>query len=228
MSRVVHISVAASCLALCVALALPGRAQSVETLTLTLKWAKSTIQFGESNTAKVHATLGPDIGSGTKWNTPPGTGQPAVLKAFASTILNLPNLQNGQKGSLDWTLNSEFSGGVVPNPPKPDGNGGLTDFNLGQFGPPTNPTPNTDQSVWLFEITWTADQGATAPFMVEYATELLSAKVYLDIGLPSGVWVGENAVKIDAKGGFMVIPSPSTLSACMLIVLAVTKRGRRP
>ncbi len=201
-------------------------AQPVESLSLTIEWAKPTILFGESNTAKVHATLGPDIGSGTKWNTPPGTGQPGVLKAFASTILDLPNLQNGQKGTLAWKMNPEFWEGVVePIPPKPDGNGGLKDFNLGQFGPPLNPTPNTNQSVWLFDLTWTADQGATAPFMVEYATKLVTAKVYLDVGLSN--WVGENAAKIDGQGGFIVIPAPSILAMAALPAMCLLQRRVR-
>jgi len=205
------------------------QAQPIESITFSIEWEKPSIQFGETNTAKVFATITPDIGTQTKWNTSPGKGQAGVLKAFASSVMDWKSVQNGAKGSIALDPNPVFLPmGPIPIEPMPDGQGGFKGLPLGQVAFPLNPAPNTDQKVWLFDFHWTANLGPvpTSPYVVEYTTSALSAKVFLDIGTTSPVWVGENAVKIDGQGGFTVVPAPGIV-VCGLFAIGVCVQRRR-
>jgi hypothetical protein len=127
-----------------------ANAQPVETLTLSIVWEKPLIQFGETNTGKIYATLGPEICTLTAWNSPPGSGQLGVLKAFATTIFDFKNVQNATKGSLWWTFNPEFE--LQSSWATSDGEGGFAGASPGQIGAKINPDPNIDQAVWLIPV----------------------------------------------------------------------------
>lgn len=200
-------------------------AQPLETLTLTIAWDKPVIAPGEANSGAIYATASPEIGSTTAWNTPPGMGQPGMVKAFASTIFDFTSLQNGAKGTLAWTRNPEFAISLVD--PKPDGAGGFTSANLGQFGLPVNPSPNVNGTVKLVDLQWiAASKVPPEPLAVVYQTKAATAKIFLEVGLTA--WVGESAIKIDGQGGFTVIPAPTATAIALPALLLATRRRRRP
>lgn len=202
-------------------------AQPVETLTFSIEWDKAVIAPGETNSGKVVATIGPELGTVTQWNSSPGTGQPGVLKALASLGLDFKNLSNGTNGSLSWKVNPDWwPGSGIP--PTPDGQGGIAGIQFGQISPPLEPFPNLSAVIDVVTVKWTAAVSPmpAMPYEVMYGTKALWAKVFLDIGLPSGQWVGENAVKIDGQGGFTVIPSPSVF-AFGVFALGVFVQRRR-
>ncbi len=212
-----------ACLVLGAGAASFAGAQPVESLTLTIEWDKPVIGPGETNTGKLLATVGPDLGTITAWNTKPGTGQAGTLKAFASAIFNFMGMENGLNGTFQWTIPAEFNISSKPGMMWPTG--GAAGVNAGQFGHPANPQPNVNQTVTLLQFKWSETAGG-GPYNVLFETELLSAKVYLDVGLAA--WVGENAVKIDGEGGFMVIPAPSAIAFAVPLFLVAGTRRRRP
>ncbi len=214
---------AIACLAASMGAARAAMAQPLESLTFSVEWEKAVIAPGETNTGQVLATVGPAIGATTAWNSPPGTGQLGAIKAFASTVFNLKNLQNGTNGLCYVTIPSEFNASTKPI--SDDGNGGFVGLNTGQIAFPANTNPNTNQTVAILNVAWKA---ADAPggYEVIYATKSTSGKVFLDVGLAA--WVGENAVRIDGQGGFAVIPAPPTIAIIVPWLLAIGTRRRKP
>ncbi len=213
---------AAASIAVIAGIASFARAQPLETLTLTIEWDKPTIGHGETNAGKLLATVGPEIGSVTAWNSAPGTGQAATLKAFGAAIFNFMGMENGLNGKFEWTIPTEFDPG---SPGEPWPTGGAKGVNTGQVGPPTNPSPNVNQTVTLLKFKWTESAG-DGPYNVLFQTQLTAAKVPLDVGLPN--WVAENAVKIDGQGGFTVIPTPAIGAIGIPMLFAIVRRRRQP
>ncbi len=200
-------------------LAAATNAQPIETLTYSVEWDLASISSG-ANTGGVYVTITPDIGTTTAWNTKPGTGQAGKLMAFASSIMNLLNTQNGTNGALTWSVPTDVNAANLPG--TDDGAGGIKLSQAGQFGPPVNPTPNTKQKVKILDLKWTL--GVLGNYDVSYATQSTSGKVFLDVGLSA--WVGENAVKVDGKGGFSVTPAPASLALLGLGGLVAGRRRR--
>lgn len=210
-----------ACLAASAGVATIAHTQPIESLTFSVVWDKSVIAPGETNTGAVRATIWPEIGTVTAWNTYPGTGQLGKLLGFAKAKLDLHNLANALEGTLAWSIAKPLALGSLG---VPDGNGGISGASMWQHWQ-TLPSPNFDQSLDLLELTWTHTGSASTPFEVKFEVESFIAKVYLDVGL--SVWIDENAVKLDGQGGFSVIPAPSPLWASGPIALAVTNRRRR-
>jgi hypothetical protein len=205
-----------------VAIAVCSNAQAIESITYTIEWANGLVPVGGSNTGAVYATITPSIGSMTQWNTPPGNGESGILKAFASSIINLVNTKGSDIDAvLTWTVPAEFNLANIPG--TSDGNNGILGSQSGQFGPPANSSPNTSQKVKVLDLKWTLLSAMTIE-PVEYTTQALSSKVFLDVGLAA--WVGENAAKIDTAGGFSALPSPAALPALLVMGLAVRWRRR--
>lgn len=204
------------------AFAVCSNAQPIESITYSVEWDGATVLPGGSNTGAVYATITPSIGSTTQWNTPPGTGQSGILKSFASSIINLVNTKGSNIDAvLTWTVPTEFN--IANKPGTSDGNNGILASQSGQFGLPSNPSPNTAQKVKILDLKWTLISAMTIQ-PVEYTTQAVSSKVYLDVGLAA--WVGENAVKIDGVGAFSAIPSPGALPALMVMGLAARRHRR--
>lgn len=198
----------------------------IETLTFSIEWDQPVIAPGQTNTGAIYATLGPEIGTITAWNSKPGNGEPGILMAFASTIFNFTGLQNSTEGKLAWTTASEFTTAGIP--PTSDGKEGFFAASLGQFGMPVNTSPNIKQKVKLVDVSWTASLSPlpSEPYEVLYATKASSAKVFLEVGLIA--WVGENAVKVDGQGGFAVTPAPATLALALPLALTTRRKRRQP
>ncbi len=197
-------------------------AQPLETITLSVEWEKAVIGPGETNVGHIVATVSPQIGSMVAWNTPPGTGQPGKLIAFASVIFDLQNAGNALNGALAWTVPSEFN--IANKPGTPDGNGGIKGTTAGQFVGNPNPNPNYNQQVTVLNLSW-KETSSVGAYDVLFATKLTSAKVGLDVGLPG--YVGENCVKIDGQGGFLVVPGPGVWAAMLAVPCVVLGRRRR-
>lgn len=194
----------------------------IETLTFSIEWENDVSPSNPMVKGAVWATISPDIGATVAWNTKPGTGQLGTLEAFASTIFNTSNVENGATGKLAWTVPTNYN--VNGKIGTPDGNGGIHETNVGQFGPPVNTSPLIDQKVKLLDLTWvTSDFSARH---VQYETQAIWAKVYLDVGL--AVWVGENASIVNGSGGFWVVPAPSVVALIAPLLLVATKRRRTP
>lgn len=200
-------------------LAAATNAQPIETITYSVEWDQASITGG-SNTGAVYATITPDIGTTTAWNTKPGTGQAGKLMAFASTIGNLVNTANGLNGTLDWTVPTDVNAANIKG--TADGSGGIAGTQSGQFGPPVNPAPNTKQKVKILDLKWTL--GVAGNYSVSWDFNATSSKVFLDVGLAS--WVGENAAKVSGKGGFNVTPAPASLALLGLGGLVAGRRRR--
>jgi hypothetical protein len=201
-------------------LATVSNAQPIEALSYSVEWDFASINNGGTNTGGVYATITPDIGTQTAWNTVPGKGQAGILKAFASSIIALVNNLNGLNGNIAWTVPADMNLANIPG--VPDGLGGITNSQSGQFGPPTNPTPNLKQKVLILALSWTDTAGGN--YSVDYGVKSSSGKVWLDVGLAA--WVGENAVRTDGKGGFNVVPAPASLALLGLGGLIAGRRRR--
>ncbi len=197
----------------------------VETLTYAVAWDKAEIAPGETNTGTIVPTIAPKLGTVTAWNSKPGNGEPGVLMALASLALDFKNLANGLNGTLSWKVNPAWWAGSGP-PPSNDGQGGISGIFFGQFSPPVNPAPILDQVIEVATVKWTAETSPmpTEPYEVVYGAKALWAKVFLDVGLPSGAWAGENAVTTDAQGGFVVIPAPATLAIAGVAWIGLARR----
>jgi len=195
------------------------------TITYSVKWDFQVIQGGGTNTGAIYATIDPGLGSTIKWTTPPGKGQPGILKAFASSIFDLLNTLNGTEGTLSWTIPSALNVGNVG--PWPDGKGGFTSANAGQVGVPINPNPVLDNPIKIINLSWT-DTGEAFNGIVEYTTKVASSKVFLDIGTTNPIWVGHNATKIvNGVGLFGVsVPAPAVCSLFGAAVLVALRRRR--
>jgi hypothetical protein len=192
-------------------------------ITFTIEWQGEVVS-PSSPTIKgfVYADLYPDPGTIIYIQGPlPGKGQNGEVKTFASSILDLLNLQNGLTGTLNWTVPPEF--GIAGLPGTPDGNGGITGSTAGQFGPPINPNPVITGKAKVLELTWT-----TSDFTfrnVLFGTNAKSGKVFADVGLPNGAWIGASATILNGQGGFSVIPAPGLLATlCAGVFLAARRR----
>lgn len=199
-------------------LAVGGSAQPIETITYSIEWDSASVLT--EATGSVYATITPDLETTTAWNTKPGVGQMATLMRFGASIMDLVNVKNGSLGTLTWTVPADLNVGV---PGAPDGNGGIKSSHAGQFMPPTVTMPPAIQKVKILDLKWTLNEPAPMIFQVTYATKSTSAKVWLDAGLAS--YVGENAVKIDGKGSFQVIPAPAS-TAFLGLAMLMTRRRR--
>ncbi len=204
---------------LAVSLASAASGQLTAKLTYTIEW-NSGPQPGVAAKGAVYATIDPEIGKEIQWFTPPGTGQLGTLKAFASSIFNFVNVENGETGTLSWTVPASFN--IANKPGTPDGSGGILGVNAGQFGPPVNTNPVVTNKVKLLDLEWlTTDFTMRA---VEFKTNATSGKVYLDIGLTA--WVGQNAELVNGSGGFFIFPSPSGGVVLGVGMLAMVRRRR--
>ncbi len=203
---------------------LAAHAQDV-TITYSVKWDFQVIQGGGTNTGAIYATIDPGLGSTIKWTTPPGKGQPGILKAFASGIFDLMNTLNGTEGTLSWTIPTTWN--IAQQPGTPDGNGGFKGGNVGQIGFPLNPTPNMENPVKLADLKW-VDTGDAFNGLIEYTTKVASSKVYLDIGTTNPIWVGHNATNIvNGVGMFGVsVPTPAACSVIGAGALVASRRRR--
>ncbi len=209
------------------ALILAGAARGqypAETITYSIEWEKTVIAPGEANTATVRATITPEIGTLCHWNSGGGgTGQPGVLKAFASTIFDFVSVSGADKGTIvEALVPTEFA--IAPDPITPVGTTGVK-VKAGQYAFPINPNPNVNQSVAVLSFTWLAGDAGQA-YEVLYQTQAVSGKVYLDVGL--AVWVGDNTVKVNGQGGFSVTPSPASWAAYVPLLLIAGQRRRKP
>ncbi len=204
-------------LAVCVAGAASG--QLTAKLTYTIEWDKGP-QPGVPATGAVYATIDPEIGKSIQWFTPPGTGQLGTLKAFASSIFNFVNVQNGTTGTLSWTVPPEFN--LANKPGTPDGNGGILATNAGQFGPPINTSPVVTNKVKLLNLAWLTTDFTMRT--VEFKTKATSGKVFLDVGLAA--WVGQNCELIDGSGSFLIMPTPSGLALVGIAGVMAARRRR--
>jgi hypothetical protein len=196
-------------------------ASAQEGMTFSIKWDKAVVNNGEVQTGSVWATFTPPIGSNTNWNTPPGSGQPGTVEAFASSQGHLLNILNGTAGTLAWTVPSAVN--LANKPGTPDGNGGISTTQAGQFGPPANPTPLLDNPIKILDLMWTPSNYSAKT--VTYKFDGTSAKLWLDVGLQA--WVGENAIITDSGNtSFEVVPAPATLALLGLGGLVAGRRRR--
>lgn len=193
-------------------------AQPLEALTFTIEWDKAVISHGETNTGKVVATITPQIGAVTAWNTVPGTGQVGTLEAFASTIFDLLGKSNATNGALAWTVPADVNAANKPGTPGPDG--GIVGTFAGQFS--SAPILNLNQAVTVLKLEWKESAG-TGVYDVLFQSKMLTAKVFLDVGLSS--WVGENCVKVDGQGGFSVVPGPGVMGG-LVVAFGLARRRR--
>ncbi len=207
------------------AVTLHTHAQPIEQIEYSIVWDKPVLMPGEVQTGYVWLTVTPDIGSTVQWNTPPGTGQSATLMAIASSILTIKNIENGLTGMLTkFDCEPKWVGAgqcfVVL-----DDKGGIQAANIGQFGLPSNPNPNTNQSAAVFWFNWDP-MGDYTPRTVTYEGSATSGKVYLQVpGLPA--WVGENVVKIGSQSSFQIVPTPMGLAVGAIGWIAMGRRRRR-
>jgi MYXO-CTERM domain-containing protein len=195
------------------------------TVTYTVKWDNELIVGGGTNTGAIYATISPGIGETVKWTTPPGKGQPGVIKAFASSIFDLLNTLNGNEGTLTWTVPASLNLANLPG--TPDGNGGIAGVNVAQVRG-LNPNPNVDNPIKIFDLQW-QDTGEMFNGFVEYTTKVSSSKIFLDIGtVGNEIWVGHNATFIlNGSGSFGVsIPTPAGMSMLGLAGLVAMRRRR--
>jgi len=206
------------------AMATQALAQEV-TITYSIKWELQDPVFpGVPNKGEVWATISPEMGTVVPWTTPPGKGQPGKLVAFASSIFDTINVSNSLMGTLQWTVPAAFSvGGIIG---VPDGNGGIKGTNSGQVGMPPNPNPILDNPIKLLDLTWTGVVPGNGE-IIEFAVSAKSAKVFLDIGTTSPIWVGHNAKIVNGGGSFYYgTPAPSA-AVVAGIALAFAARRRR-
>jgi len=203
-----------------------AHAQVIEAMQFELVWDQNVMTPGSGiNHGTIYAKLSPEIGSMGAWNTPPGTGQVGPIEAYASSKVNLLNLENGLSGDLWWW--SPSWGTLVNLPGTPDGQGGIFESHYGQAGKTVNPNPLTENTVPILYLSWDA-QGDYTPRTVTYETVGTSAKVYLSITLPNGqtAWAAEKAEFSGMKTSFQVIPAPAAalvIGGCGLI----SQRRRR-
>ena len=196
-------------------------ASAQEGMTFSIKWDKAQVNNGEVQTGSVWATFTPGAGSTTNWNTAPGTGQSATVKAFASSQGHLLGVLNATAGTLAWTVPSALN--IANKPGTSDGNGGINGTQAGQFGPPANQNPILDNPIKILDLMWTpSDYNAKT---VTYKFDGTSSKIWLDVGLQA--WVGENAIITDsANASFEVVPAPATLALLGLGGLVAGRRRR--
>lgn len=210
-----------------VALALAGgiaQAQPEPEITFSIEWQGEVVS-PSSPTIKgfVYADIYPKPGTIIYIKGPlPGKGQTGEVKTFASSILDLLNLQNGLSGTLNWTVPPEF--GIAGLPGTPDGNGGIAGSSAGQIGPPINPNPVMTGKAKVLELTWTTSDFTLRNVL--FGTNGKSAKVFADIGLSSGGWIGASATIVNGQGGFSVIPTPGILTTFGVGMILATRRRR--
>ncbi len=196
-------------------------AQPIEQIEYSIAWDKPVLMPGEVQTGHVWLKVTPDIGSAVQWNTMPGTGQAATLKAIASSIMNVTNVANGLTGSMTyWKQESGWNASQFGG--KGDGNGGIKQINVGQFA---DPWANTNPSVNVFLFVWDP-LGDYAPRTVTYEVSATTGKVWLEVpGL--SMWVGENAVKIASQSSFQIVPGPGAVVLFAGLVPLLARRARR-
>jgi len=193
-------------------------------MTFSVVWDKPAINPGETNTGAVYAEIAPGIGSVVPWNTPPGKGQPGVIKRFATSIFDLLNLSNGQAGTLQWTVPVMLNIANIQG--TPDGNGGVAGINVGNVGAIILPFPGLDDNpIKILDIAWTHDLTVPAS-EVTYSVKPASAKVFLDIGNGFPTLVGHNAKQTFVVPGTFQIPTASSASVVAMTLLLAFRRRR--
>jgi hypothetical protein len=203
-------------------------AQPDTTMTYSIVWEKSVIAPGETNKGKVVCTIEPGLGTVVPWTTPPGKGQPGTIMAFASSNFDITNVQNGLNGKFSYlgeppALNSSGACSVDPQ-------GNIINVAVGQTGLPLNTQPVLDNPIVIFNLWWTAGGGPGSPYEVAYSPLVKAGKMFLDVGLPSGGWVGHSATTFLSLPGstFTVIPAPSMVLALGGVGAIMLVPRRRP
>jgi PEP-CTERM motif len=193
------------------------------TMTYTIVWDNAQINNGGTNTGAVFATITPGIGSTVKWTTSPGKGQNGTIQSFASSVFGAQNLLNGLNGTLKWTVPAALNLAGIPGALNAAGD--LVGTNAGQVGKTLNPNPIIDNPIKILDISWTDTTGGN--FLVNYGATSASGKMFLDIGLANGNWVGHNATKLAfGQGGFAVVPAPASMALLGLGGLVAARRRR--
>jgi hypothetical protein len=170
-------------------------------------------------TGAVWAEFSPPIGSQAIWDTPPGSGQPSNVEAFAMSRGDLLNVLNGAPGLLQWSVPASLN--IANKPGTPDGNGGISKTQAGQFGAPAEPDPVLDNPIRILDLAWSSDD--PTPRTVAFRFDCEITKIYLDYGL--GGWVGDKWFAIDSPDtGFEVVPAPA---AWALVLLGLPRQARR-
>ncbi len=196
-----------------------GQLDPEVTITYSIVWDGESSPSSPSVKGAVWATISPEVGTAvTVMQFPYFKGS---LAAFASSIFDVNNAQNGATGMLAWTVPSEFN--VANLPGIPDGTGGIQGAQAGQFPYPKNPSPVINNAVELLELEWSTSDFGVARF-VEFTTSVLSCKAYVDIGLSS--WIGAKCTPADGSGGFWVVPAPSGMALMGLAGVAAARRRR--
>jgi hypothetical protein len=174
----------------------------------------------------VYATISPGQGTVVPWTTPPGKGQPGVIKGFASSIFDFLNTLNGTEGTLKWTVPHSLD--LVNLPGTPDGNGGIKGTTAGQVTPGGigGGYFNYDNPIKILDLQW-QDTGEMFNGFVEYTTKVSSSKVFLDIGTTNPLWVVHNATKIVNGVGMFGVSIPSPASVMLLGLAALVTPRRR-
>jgi hypothetical protein len=194
------------------------------TITYSIKWELQDPVFpGVPNKGEVWATISPAFGTKVLWWLP-GNLEYGSLAAFASSVFDIVNVSNATMGSLSWTVPEALNYAGISG--EPDGNGGIKGTHSGQLGKTINPNPSLDNPIKILDLEWTGlvpGNGET----IAFATKASSAKVFLDLGLPSGNWAWDIAKIVNGGGSFYYgTPAPSA-AAVAGIALAFAARRRR-
>jgi hypothetical protein len=203
-----------------VAASAAAAANGREAVSFTIKWDKAVVAPGEVQTGSVWAEFAPGVGELAIWNTP-GGGESAIVAAFASSQGNLLNILNGATGALTWTVPEALN--IAMKPGTADGQGGIKGSSAGQFGPPANPDPITDNPIRILDLAWATDNGTPRP--IAYRFDALATKIFLDV--PSFQWTPDPWIPVDSPDtAFEVIPGPGAIAG--LGLAALVRRRRRP
>jgi len=191
------------------------------TITYSILWDKATVLPGDSVTAGIYAKIDPGIGTSVPWTTFPGKGQPGTIKYFYYSIFDIINVQNGQLGTLSWTVPAALNVANIPG--VPDGKGGITGTYSGQTGS-LSPNPVLDNPIKILDLKFTAGP-SVQPSEVIFEVAPTIGKVWLNIGIPN--YVGHSAqFLIGSKGGFTLLPAPSAALTLGAAALVASRRRR--